>query len=115
MAARPRGSSHPAAESRALWRRPRHPAGLQLDLDDRQRAGQLRRPLCRRGCQRVDDAALMQVHFQALEKIAESTSMTDRLMFGTDWYMEAINPGRERVSHRVPASVRRRVRLGAER
>jgi predicted TIM-barrel fold metal-dependent hydrolase len=44
------------------------------------------------GCQRVDDAALMQVHFQVLEKIAETTSMTDRLMFGTDWYMEAINP-----------------------
>jgi predicted TIM-barrel fold metal-dependent hydrolase len=44
------------------------------------------------GCQRVDDAALMQVHFGVLGSIAQSTMMTDRLMFGTDWYMEAVNP-----------------------
>jgi predicted TIM-barrel fold metal-dependent hydrolase len=44
------------------------------------------------GCQHVDDAALMQVHFDELETLAQSTKMTDRLMFGTDWYMEAINP-----------------------
>jgi predicted TIM-barrel fold metal-dependent hydrolase len=44
------------------------------------------------GCQHVDDAALMQVHFGVLGKIAKSTKMTNRLMFGTDWYMEAVNP-----------------------
>jgi predicted TIM-barrel fold metal-dependent hydrolase len=45
------------------------------------------------GCQHVDDAALMQVHFGVLEKIAATYPvMPDRLMFGTDWYMEAINP-----------------------
>jgi Amidohydrolase len=27
-----------------------------------------------------------------LGKIAKNTPMTDRLMFGTDWYMEAVNP-----------------------
>ncbi|MGH3418621.1 MAG: amidohydrolase family protein [Streptosporangiaceae bacterium] len=45
------------------------------------------------GCQHVDDAALMQVHFGVLEKIAGTCpKMADRLMFGTDWYMEANNP-----------------------
>jgi hypothetical protein len=41
----------------------------------------------------ADDAALMQVHFGVLQKIAGTCAvMPDRLMFGTDWYMEAINP-----------------------
>jgi predicted TIM-barrel fold metal-dependent hydrolase len=45
------------------------------------------------GCQHVDDAALMQVHFGVLKKIAGTCpKMADRLMFGTDWYMEANNP-----------------------
>ena len=35
----------------------------------------------------------MQVHFGVLEKIAATYAvMADRLMFGTDWYMEANNP-----------------------
>ena len=44
------------------------------------------------GCQHVEDAALMRVHFDVLGKMAKSTPMADRLMFGTDWYMEAVNP-----------------------
>jgi predicted TIM-barrel fold metal-dependent hydrolase len=45
------------------------------------------------GCQHVDDAALMQVHFGVLKKIAGTCpKLADRLMFGTDWYMEANNP-----------------------
>ena len=45
------------------------------------------------GCQHAEDAALMQVHFGVLQKIAATYPvMPDRLMFGTDWYMEAINP-----------------------
>jgi predicted TIM-barrel fold metal-dependent hydrolase len=45
------------------------------------------------GCHHADDAALMQVHFGVLEKIAaDKPVMRDRLMFGTDWYMEANNP-----------------------
>jgi predicted TIM-barrel fold metal-dependent hydrolase len=45
------------------------------------------------GCQHVDDAALMQVHFGVLKQIAGTCpKMADRLMFGTDWYMEAVNP-----------------------
>jgi predicted TIM-barrel fold metal-dependent hydrolase len=45
------------------------------------------------GCQHVDDAALMQVHFGVLKKIAGTCpKLADRLIFGTDWYMEANNP-----------------------
>jgi predicted TIM-barrel fold metal-dependent hydrolase len=45
------------------------------------------------GCHHADDAALMQVHFGVLEKIAGTCpKLADRLMFGTDWYMEANNP-----------------------
>ena len=45
------------------------------------------------GCHHAADAALMQVHFGVLQKIAGTYAvMADRLMFGTDWYMEANNP-----------------------
>lgn len=45
------------------------------------------------GCHHADDAALMQVHFGVLQKIlAAHPKLPDRLMFGTDWYMEANNP-----------------------
>jgi predicted TIM-barrel fold metal-dependent hydrolase len=45
------------------------------------------------GCHHADDAALMGVHFGVLQRIAAAKPvMRDRLMFGTDWYMEANNP-----------------------
>lgn len=44
------------------------------------------------GCHHADDADLMSVHFDVLKQMAEDTNVADRLMFGTDWYMEANNP-----------------------
>ena len=44
------------------------------------------------GCHHADDADLMKVHFDVLRQMAGTTKVTDRLMFGTDWYMEAVNP-----------------------
>ncbi len=44
------------------------------------------------GCHHADDAGLMSVHFDVLKQITEETRLGERLMFGTDWYMEANNP-----------------------
>lgn len=44
------------------------------------------------GCHHTDDARLMSVHFDVLKQMTGDTKVADRLMFGTDWYMEANNP-----------------------
>jgi predicted TIM-barrel fold metal-dependent hydrolase len=47
------------------------------------------------GCHRVDQPEVLDAFFTVLAALArepDTAHVTERLMFGTDWYMEAINP-----------------------
>ena len=52
------------------------------------------------GCHRVDDERTMATLFDVLREMAGRTNVLDQLMFGTDWYMEANNPGPKKFTER---------------
>jgi predicted TIM-barrel fold metal-dependent hydrolase len=50
---------------------------------------------CDVGCQRIDQPAVINTYLKVLGEMAAGTDtklVSERLMFGTDWYLEAINP-----------------------
>ena len=65
------------------------------------------------GNHRIDDEALVQAYFAMLNAMrddASTAAVTDRLMYGTDWFMEAIHPRAGPVPPVVPRRVRQALR-----